>query len=490
MMKRLERFIVKHFPFSLFLIVLSLYRITLTTKGAFYWWDENRHRFALGFIRDLAHGHIGSAVNQLFGALGRPGWILVQSLPASVQALLYFLTGIKSETPTSYRIATLFNVLETAGITLLFYLLSLRLVKNKSTALLATIVSSLLANANMFIPHLYPQSAAIFFYYLTLYLIVVKVNRQIVHLFLIGVLAGFGHLNYPAYYLWPPIFTVLLVTQKEKMYRRAISFLFGFFGFIGVFFLLSKLVHAPFYETLSRASRQGSPGEGLTFLPLYLFNAEGVVGNVLFLLFIIFIFLFLHSFKRFNKTFRLLLLSLFCGYIIYGIFVFQGFMIWYARILYGYLPFFVLAVFAGIEILYRKARWILTSIILITSFISFVDWNRALRKVVFPQDIFFSYCHSYYRCPSFRIKQVNENDASTTFTQDIKEADYVFVNVNPLYPILVDFRKFEPSDNLRLVYSAPHAVKFKPYWFEGYTPHERALLSKRDYEIRIYKVQQ
>ena len=460
---------------------LLLFRLTLVDRGLMYWWDERMHWFSLSMWAEIASGDWGEVLKLPFHPMiqGRPAWVVVNMVPAGFQVLAFLIWGIKTETPTSLRIVGGYNALLSIGVLILFWLIAKKML-TKEMALIATIIYALLANSTINVRHMYPIYPALILY-LSSFLILLKTgDLRVRELMVAGVLSGLGQLTYASYFLFPIFELVVIFYRKAKVG----SFILGYMIPLLVFEGWARLLGTSVYANIAR-----NPGlnpsffEALTFLPRYLIEAEGKIGLLLLGLSI----LPLWGLIRYRRKVSLAVMLGITSWLLYGIFALTT--LWhhriYARVIHIFILFLVIGVLGSIKLVDEKIRRVVVVIIGIMSVVSFYSWAIQFQKLVYPWEVRFRLCNSYYACPK-QVMEISENSVEPIVAVS-EETETILVNSLYLAPIEKNFFKFVPPKNFTLVYSQPHPLNFVPYQLEGYNPRERLWLRQRAYTIRVYR---
>lgn len=463
------------------LAAITVFRLTLADRGLMYWWDERMHWFSMRMWLDVASGNWEDFFETPFHPKiqGRPLWIILNMIPAGLQAGLFLISGIKTETPTSLHVVGVYNVFLSMIIVVLFWLIAKKLLADSASALAATIVYALLANSAVYVRQMSPIYSSLILY-LTSFLLLVKVKTvNWKRVMIAGLIAGLGQLTYASYFLFPLFELVVIIYRK----LRVGSFVLGYAIPPLVFELWARGVGTSIYASIAR-----NPGlnptftEALLFLPRYLIEGEGKIGLILVLLSSL-PFLAALKLKKVNLA-TVLGISSGLIYILFAITTLFYHRI-YARVLHIYILFLILGIVGSLELLNKRRRYVCFLILGIISVMSFYAWASKFQKLTYPWEVRFNACKSFYECPS-DILEVTEN---TLQSPGAIPAGTKMILVNTLYMAPIEERMidFRPPKNFGLAASWPHPLNFIPYQLEGYSPQERLWLRQRAYTIRVYR---
>lgn len=476
----------------LVLIVLAVgtYRLTLTTNGHFLWADEGHYTHSIRFLRALGEGSARAASEWLYAVWGRPGAVLLGTIPAAVQLARMPPGDPWPRDPHFYDVVSVFNVLLSLGILILFHRVAVRLLRDEWNALLATVVYGLLANTNLYIRHLGPYDMAMLIYMAALWLLLRQEGpgeiplRRCVG---VGLLAGLAHSVYPGYFYFPVILAVIVATHGRQPIRQLFAYGESVVAVFLAFDLLSAAVGKSYLLASLQGTRliaQGSFEEGYIFLPRYLADVEGPVGYLLLVTGIASP-AFLWRGPREERPLRIVLTAAAAGYLLHGTFsVVLHRMVFYGRTLHMYLPFLVLAAVSTIRAMphHSLRRWATVAMVILSA-VSFGNFVVQFAGVVSPGDVVWKYLGE---TPPGEIHSVQENERLQRPLP--RGTRYVVVNGGVLSPIPEEYSPYTPPAGATVVADVPHPLQFPAYLYEGYSIPERRRFRERGYRVRIYRL--
>lgn len=483
-----------HLFFFIFIVLLAIIRLSFIDRGMFFGLDEERYLNALSFALDLRNHEFLKAAQDFHQADARPGFILLGFIPSCFQ-LLFSPTNIHLTSsqnvintlnfPEFYTPVSIFNVLISLLNSLLFYLISLKLIQQKPYALLSTLTWSLLCNTNLYLRHLSPCDWALHFFLLGLYINLaqptsLKSNKYII---LSGAISAFAVTIYPGLYMFYFInfFSAYLLHQKQNK-------VLGFYilpliiwlcilettaQLSGGSYILSSL-------TLSDTVLFGSFSESLVFLPKYFFHVEGLIGIFLIVLFLLFL-INRNSFRHINNTVIWIALACYITHGLSGIIVHK--FVFYGRIIHMYVPFVVWGAFIAISSFKNnKIRCFFLTLSIIFSLISFNKFYNQFSALMYPKDLKRELL-KHYR--DKHILFIDENQKPNQ-NLNINYYDIVAVNIDNFISISKEYYAETFSNTMKLSAAWPHPITFSAYTYEGLTIEERNLVQTRNYKMKIY----
>ena len=145
------------------LLFVLLARLALLPKGHFHLQDELRYRYSLAFLREIKEGNWLEAGQQLYQRhlMLRPTLVLAYIPAAVLQGVLLVATDIKTETPVSLNIPSLFNLMASLGLLHALYLLLREVTDNLRLRLTGLLSFAFLVNNNLYIRHIFPYDLAL-----------------------------------------------------------------------------------------------------------------------------------------------------------------------------------------------------------------------------------------------------------------------------------------------------------------------------------------
>lgn len=258
---------------------MTLFRLTLITKGHRFDLDEDRYLAALYFWTALVNGDVSFAFELLFCVQGRPGFVVLSIIPAGIQQLLLKANIINTQSLHFYDIVSLFNVAVLTINGVLFYRIVRLLSNSKSAALTGSIIYGVLVNTNLYIRHLFPYDHALLFYFIAIWLIVRdwKSGRlQPLTPIYCGLLCALSILTYPGYILLSIVIAVSLIGLGRGTILRFIIPFIAVIMAMEVFSNGLKRSYLTQLAYLSTTVNHGSYAEGFSFMPTYLMEVEGL----------------------------------------------------------------------------------------------------------------------------------------------------------------------------------------------------------------------
>ncbi|MDO7853093.1 hypothetical protein [Hymenobacter convexus] len=501
------------------ILVISVARFFLVGKGAMMFPDETRYYNSLKAAEYLMHGNVQLFFHELSGTYGRPGDALVRLLPALLQEGAFSMFGLNTNNPDSLIIPVLFNCIIVSISLFLFYRISLLLLADKTSALVATLIYGSLVNSNIYIRHILPYDTALC---LMLYLVyyVLKRRREAVinrkDYALVGALSALLIAIYPGFYMAPFLAFALLIQWdapltfvKEKL-DCFVAYAIGGSAVLSFFELLSRAGGKSYLLSsfhLAHTIDQGSYEEGYSFLFKYLAQVEGILGVVLIIMFSIYFVLFVRNLISYKLKFLAMSSDLdILVFTALGFFLlhatatfFLHKMVFYGRLTHHFIPFMVIAAVYGVKhLLSNKLGDYAMASVGVLAVVSFAVFFFSYQKVEYPFDLLysrysnnyageqFSYFNEIGASPGLKYDMPQPRWATTKSPASLKQDTTALVNFAFLFPIRV-IPGPNPLLNKRnkVLYSAPHFINFKPYQFEGYNIQERELLQKAQYKYQI-----
>lgn len=477
---------------SLFLLFgfFAAYRLLLARSGQLYWPDEFRYLHSLHFLDEFRRGQIVAGMEWMFGDStgGRPGFVLLSTVPAAVQGIANVVWKLDPSAPAFYRIPSAFNVLVSLGITAAFYRLLLIATADRSYALLGTLVYGLLVNTNLYVRHLFPFDLALLLLLWALVLIASErqsAARLLRRAMAAGALSGFAYTTYPGYDPFVVLLAAAVFMNPVGSWRHLFALGGSTLLVILAWELVARAAGMSFIAASFRFSStvtQGSFEEGYRFLPVYLVNVEGLVGGLLFVLAVAFA---VAALVRRDRSVEAVVtgaaLAAYLAYATAGV-VFHK-MVYYGRLVHMYMPVVVLAAILALQSIKEwRVRRLLATALVLASVAAFVPTSVEMLSAHFPNDV---------------DREVTASSAGATVCRAMPEGDDRFGTIPPacdlvlenarhLFPLLLGGETSPPA-GFTFVKSWPHPLQFRGYWYEGATIAERAGLQMYPPEIRLYR---
>jgi hypothetical protein len=495
----------------LFFIFIIIIRFSLIGKGMIAIPDEVRYFYSPFAVESLEQGNWRNFWINIHTIQGRPGDALVKLIPAYIQMQLNYRLGVYQENQKSLIIPTVFNVIISIFLLLVFYKLSKYFLKEDTASFISLLIYALLTSSNIYIRHVLPYEYALVVDLYLLYLILTK-KSSIVLYSIVGFFAGFGFTIYPGYYYFAGIILVFILKRLEifkftaRKFIMFLSFIFLFFTPLLFMEYTAKLVSRTYIQELLGVSTliiQGSYQESFTFLMSYLVEVERYIG--VFLLFVSIIYLINTIYKIIaDKSFlilkndlNLLGMILIAGYLIQAANNFRSHSVFYGRLIHMYIPFLV---WMSISIVYqirkKKIRNNVLTIVLLTSFISFANFYLNYLNMDYPRDIIYNMGINTNLLSDkdivFESNVLRKTgspapwDVKTNYPYN-NDPNYVLVNFGYLFNFKDSYGKFIPDAKMKLIYDKPHFLLLPAYQYEGFSPLERKFINERKYEMKIYK---
>jgi len=478
----------------LFLVLISIlaFRLLLINKGHFHLQDELRYRYTFALIRELINFRPISAAEQLFQfpLYARPGLVLFNIPTAILQVAWLVFTGVKTEAPMSLTIASGVQVIVSVASSFLIFKISKRYL-TFYFSLATVVVYSLLINTNLYLRHILPYDTTLFVYLLVLWFILSRYKNsfRLKDSLVIGLVVGFLHLVYPAFYLFSLVIGFLVAfLPKRGWWRRGIVFSFSF----GLMLLLAELSsralgYSFWRDTKFLISRVvvGNSLETPIFIFKYLAQVEGAIGILLLIIFSLFAIGFLVSPKQYSREFRLLSWAMMGSYSLHGLSGPISGKVFYGRSIHMYFWFVVLASLIFLQkIVKKKFRPLIILMLVSASLLSFTGWYPKYLNLDYPGDVLYKFCQT--KCSKYGSFVNENNDLDHPTNRLIDEPEFLTINFE---------RYFFPEDKVytygdlggQLIFQSPHPVNFVAYQFEALTPAERKIMQERNYQMKLYR---
>ncbi len=543
-----KAFLSKIKPYGIFflLLLIGIYRFSLTDRGALSNPDEVRYWDAadawekLVGERDLRGFFISfsSATHGRVEGTNKPGDTMLRLVPSLFQGILWKVTGgkhlrdpnsdmintgIHFRNPESLRIVTSFNVFVSLGLLWVFYAISLNLFKGYyGAAWIATTVYGLLANSNIYIRHILPYDSALLVFLLAIYCILRK-SKEADSLLLktcivAGLLAGFGFTIYPGYYALVAVTAIMIWEGKEPFFSRSrilryLIFSTSFFGVLGFFEVLARLGKTSYLFYLGHHAEriiQGSFEEGFSFLPKYLLQVEKGIGGLLLGGSILYLFKEFRGLLKkeitqdstvpYQPQLRILFFTGAACFFFHATLSISEKMVFYGRLLHMYFPFLVWGTIAFVVDLRSKPlrRFLMYGIVPILSFVSFFDFSKVYAQIAYPLDVLYQLGINTEHLPSTNI--ISESKPYMHFLSPpprnfktgepySRNSSYLLINFFSFLPSEKDgYKLFLSPANARLIYQRPHFQNLPAYMFEAYSIQERKWIQERNYQVSVYEL--
>ncbi len=510
----------KTYIFLIFVAFIGIYRLVLIDRGAVSFPDEEIHYNSVSALSYLFNGDVKDFCNSISATFGRPGEATIRFMPALGQRILQKYFAIEYDDPRSLLIETIFNVIISIVILIIFYNISLILFNQKFLqAILSTVVYSLLVNTNMYIRHILPYNDSLLFFMIIIYYLLKNIKKKshlsVNNIIIVGLLAGFSFVTWDGSYVVPPfIFLMLLFANQNNFHRnknitQLLVLILSTVSVLFIYEIIARIGGLSFLKLLfiqSISQNQGSFEEGFTFLPKYLIQVEGLIGYVILIFTVSYLIKVIYDGIK-NKTvtltdnpIKILILIVFIEILFHGLMtvIFHKLM-FYGRFLHLFYPFFVWATIAFIvEIINIKHQKVFFIVLILVSFISFINFSSEYLSLAYPGDVLYKQKIKINNTessnlinespPLFKISKPGHiyKKSNLSYPTIYTENDFVLINFCFYYPISNEYTAYQPSMSQKLLYDAEHWQSFIAYQFEGSSIEERELLGRRNYRVRIY----
>jgi hypothetical protein len=481
--------------------------------------DEFRYEQSWLLLQNILDLEFKAAVKSVFSAHGRPGDVVIKTIPAALQFASAKLMGIDYFGSNNSYPLFLFNFIVYCFNLVIIYRLALQLIGNNTTALFSVLLFSSLTNSHLYLRHALPYDAGLLILLFSIYLLIkwqkgAALSQQ--RSFVLGIISCLGCLTYPGYVsllLASFVFLLCYDATCRVVRFRFVPALYYSSGVIITLLtceILSRLGDSSYLYSalgLSVSVTQGSFEECFVFLFKYLIEVEKMTGGVLILGLLGFGSIAARSLatRKHSDDSSVICLgvSLAGTYIIYAAagYFFET-AVFYGRLIHQYLPFIcIFTAFVAQKILLDlrigHAVIFATSALCIANFI--ISLN-SYSLFSYPRDIGWEVLN---RFPSHQVDAVCEyaNGWSVIPASDSRKTrrvdpDMVMahsqtvlcVNCCVFFPLddFTKYREFRGASDLRLLESAPHFQGFKGYQYEGQNIAQREYLDKLDLKIKIF----
>ncbi len=495
------------------IILVNTYKIILINSGFLTEPDERRYLMSWRLLNKLLHGDFTTAIQAVFSANGRPGSIILHTIPAGFQFITAKIFGL--ELLESQNAAPVFLYNFFINILILFFLYKILkyLYQDKTIALFGVLFYSVLVNNFSYLRHIYPYNEALLIFLYLIYRLL-KQHYQNYKLllskaFLFGMISFGGILIYPAYYLSflavYLFFNFLLIKQKieiNQIIKLNLGYITGSLLLLFATEFLSRLGHHSYINNvilLSKTVTQGSFNETYIFIFKYLWQVEHWTGLLL-IIGLTTAGIMVFKTKKCKTDNKYLIFSIFISFLIpYLYYVSNGYfghkVVMYGRILHQFIiPAIVISLWPLDLIKKQKRKFIIIALSLLIS-IQFYFQIQNYLQIGYPRDVYWHYLKNY---PRSQIKEITEyKNAWSNLPQKLdsiyinhdKKDTITIVNGQYFYPVnsYKLYKKYSPEKNKTLIYQKPHFINYKAYQFEGYDQKARNILDSLQLKIKIYK---
>ncbi len=495
------------FWLAILVLVCTFSKLFLIGKGFLAFPDETRVFASANLLVALSNANFSEAVTAVFSTKGRPGSVLLEVIPVTMQYVMGKIFGIATFHSYNNWPLFVFNFAAYLGIAALLYRIALTTTKSLVSALLAVLFFTCLTNGYIYLRHALPYDKSLFIYLFVLYKILRSEGCYTSKKsFWWGFLSFFGFLVYPGYILTYGVVTIFFFLfrfkRKEIDSRFKNVVLFALGG--GVLFLFTELLSRAgkisYWEIstyLSSTIIQGDFSESYSFLFSYLLEIEGALGVALFLGILLYAAQFLTN--KGSSSIAVLAVLTFSFWLLYasaGYFFHK--VTFYGRLIHQFMP--ILCIMAGSSFGFiagvstLRKRLVLGTVITIsivsftTRFVNYFTYDYPLdvawhMEQKIPNVIFEEYCE--VKTAYSTLKNYNEQQSFDTASRN-----WIITNACFVYPVPAVKEKinFMPPENAQLVYEKSYFQNFAPYRFEGLSPVERDRMGKLDLKIKVYQV--
>jgi len=483
-MKQLtEKYLYKLLIFLL--IVTNLYKFRLITGGYMTEPDEKRYLMAWRALKHLMQGDIEGFSLAVFSAQGRPAEILVKMIPATLQFISAKIFHLDFFETQNFYIVFLFNfVIYTLTLWLLFKIFQF-IFNNKTLSVFGVFSYSLLINSYVYLRHVYPYDTSLLLFLLVLYKIISVYQSSFFALFVI-----FALLNW-----------TILRENTRQYFKLTASYVMGSIVVLLLFEGFSRLGNTSYMHnalTLSGTVIQGDFFDTPTFLFRYLFEVEMLIGAVIILSLILFIFKIPKIVRSKKPSDNILIIIVASYFIFYALYVSLGYFAhqftMYGRILHQFFPVIWLIILYVFSEMRFEIQQKFMPIIAIGATILFVFQMQNYLQIAYPRDVYWTYLRQYKReniteLTEFEDSWSNLPERIFLPLENYSNERITTINTYYFYPV-EDVSKYHPyqiKKDDKLIFDKPHFLNYKPYQFEGYNLKERKNIRKFRFRIKIIK---
>jgi hypothetical protein len=489
--------------------------------------DEERYYQSVEAVKSFAAGNLRSGCAYLIRTQGRPADALLRLLPAAGQGIVHATGGPGPHAPASLLVPVLFTYGVSILSLLLYHWLARVLCASQFGALLSTLLYACLTNSNLYIRHVLPYELALCsFLGLILWLVRSRQAGQALtrkQTYWLGVGAAFVVTIYPGYFFVPIALLPMLLRPvahsarqtSDRLRQTSIRLgktlaIYGSGGLSVLLFFegLGQLAGVSYIWSclkLSSTVSQGDFRESFTFLFHYLLEVEGGLGLAVLVL------TGLGMLRRLYQTLpnrqpafvpevprgSALYLGGLGAFLVYAALGYWGhLLVFYGRILHAFLPLLVLfAVAVGWQAVAPKLQRPLAALLVVVALYSFGHFAAQYQRVLYPINFL---AQPPVRLPLQNLVFLNQaetsdNDDYMLARQKLARAtsavsgEAMLLNFGFLYPIAgPGCNDVRVPAGFRQVFAAPHFLTLPAYGFEGYSPYERAVLRRCQYQCAVF----
>ena len=494
----------------LLILLLTGCKLFLIGEGFMTFPDENRYIPAGWVLERLATADLKGAANALNCAQGRPGDVLIKTIPAAVQFATAELTGMETYQSQNFYPLFIFNFLVYCLTLFMVFKIGVALLKDRVAALCAVVLYCCLVNSYIYLRHTLPYDESLLLYCIVLYHILKTTLDNTfsnLKMLALGFTAFFAHLVYPGFImLFAMLFGILLCNKPEwtaiwKRIKFAAYYTAGSVFCLLLFEAISRPGGTSYIKasvTLSNTISQGSFNEGYSFLFKYLLDVEGVTGAILITGCIAAIAVASREIitqRRLNSivlviTFLVILFLVYSGT---GYFLHK--MVWYGRLLHQF--YFLLPIFTiwALQHIKNARIKVYGGWALVTVFIAVFTFNLAeYKRYAYPKDVAWALIKDV---PTAKISGYCEYPPHSDMLVYLKlktnpdnfPANYLITNSCFYYPF-IDGAAISPFKNGvgQAMFSKPYFHNYSAYLYEGCSIEERELYRAANLQVQVYKL--
>jgi hypothetical protein len=499
----------------IFIFATTLIKLLLIGDGFMAFHDEYRYSQSGIFFQKIKEHNVKGAINALFSTDGRPGDAVVRTIPITFQYITSKINHLYIAEPRNSYPLFIFNYVIYCLILLIHFRFSKLVLKDTQLALLSVLLLSVMTNSFLYIRHALAYDPSLLIFYFVLYQIAKNIENHSLKYtacFGWGMLAFFGYLTYPGYFLLYLLVGAVLFFFKirsgkllEKV-KYVLAYGIGSITMLAITEIISRVGGKSYLTsaiTISSTITQGSFDEAFSFLFKYLFEVEGITGVLIIGLLAFFYCqsIAAFTFKKVSTENLSMILSvsattLFLLYASAGYFLHKW--VFYGRLLHQFFPFICIICLMplrklDISGLTGKLVYSLLPVILAISFtINFIN----MKSFYFPRDVAWKYVNMGKKITNYCEFEVFWSQIyirEAVRVTDNKNDDYqsaLMTNGCSYYPIasLDYFKPFIPKPNYQLLESHPYWSMFKGYQYEGYSMPERKMVDSMNFKISVYAI--
>jgi len=496
---------------SLFLwtiiIFSNLYKFLLINAGFLTEPDERRYLMSFSFLKNLSKGHFSEALRAIYNADGRPGSIILHSIPASLQFILAKIRHLEVFETKSFQIVFIYNFIILLLTLYVLYKIFHKLFQSRIISLSGILIYSLLVNNFIYLRHIYPYNESLLIFLWLTYQILKSSNFKLKKIFFWGALAFFGFTVYPAYNL--SFFAVyflynfILFFQRKSLkqwLKYNVIYILGSVSVLVAFEVFSKISGTSYIghlRTLSKTVNQGSFDESYSFITKYFIEIEQVTGIILLFGLLIFLFFLPKLLSKKSSNDRLIVYLVISFTIPYLMFATSGYFfhksVMMGRVLHQFIFIIILINLWLLQQILITKQQLLILTISIMAVVQFFLRIHDYLKISYPRDVYWQFLKTY---PLDKIKNISEYDNSWSNLPQKIDSIYIEKNtkdtviiINGMYFFPFDnahkYHAYQVRKNQKYIFDKPHFINWKAYQYEGYGKQERQLIDSLKLHIKV-----